>query len=206
MRYFILIILFIFNGFCLKAQTELADILKKKYDIKKGFETMVNISIDIPGLTIPPKDISVVYEKGKKPQIKGKGILLLPKKGFLNQFSELLEVQAHWILLEEKGGSMSYKLVSLDPKSDWVTADLKISKANLRIDEINLTTKESGVYLIKHSYGKENFPTATEISFLTNKFNVPLKFLGKSNIKNVKDKDGKVKGKIVLKFTNFKML
>ncbi len=206
MRYFILIILFIFNGLCLKAQTELADNLKKKYTINRGFETMVNISIDVPGLTIPPKDISVVYEKGKKPQIKGKGILLLPKKGFLNQFSELLEVQAHWILLEEKGSSMSYKLVSLDPKSDWVTADLKISKANLRIDEINLTTKESGVYLIKHSYGKGVYPTATEISFLTNKFNVPLKFLGKSNIKSIKDKDGKVKGKIVLKFTNFKML
>ena len=196
----------LFNCLDVKSQTELADNLKKKYTINRGFETMVNISIDVPGLTIPPKDISVIYEKGKKSQIKGKGILLLPKKGFLNQIPELLEVQAHWIFLEEKGGSMSYKLVSLDPKSDWVTADLKISKANLHIDEINLTTKESGVYLIKHSYGKGVFPMATEIIFLTNKFNVPLKFLGKSNIKNVKDKDGKVKGKIVLKFTNFKML
>jgi hypothetical protein len=206
MRHFILIMLFISNGFCLKAQTELADNLKKKYAINRGFETMVNISIDVPGLTIQPKEISVFYEKGKKPQIKGKGILLLPKKGFLNQFSDLLDVPAHWILLEEKGDLWLYKLVSLDPKSDWVTADLKISKTNLRIDEINLTTKESGVYLIKHSYGKGVFPTATEISFLTNKFNIPLKFLGKSNIKNIKDKDGKVKGKIVLKFTNFRIL
>ena len=206
MRQFIVIMVLFFNCFGIKAQTELADNLKKKYDIKRGFETLVNISIDVPGLTIPPKDISVFYEKGKKPQIKGKGILLLPKKGFFNQFSDLLNVPAHWILLEEKGDLKSYKLVSLDPKSDWVTADLKISKANLRIDEINLTTKESGVYLIKHSYGKGIFPISTEISFLTNKFNIPLKFLGKSNIKNVKDKDGKVKGKILLKFTNFKML
>lgn len=206
MKHFILIFIFLFQCFGVKAQTELADNLKKKYTINRGFQTMVNISIDVPGLTIPPKDISVVYEKGKKPQIKGKGILLLPKKGFLNQFSDLLDVQAHWILMEEKGGLLGYKLVSLDPKSDWVTADLKISKANLRIDEINLTTKESGVYLIKHSYGKGVFPTATEISFLTNRFNIPLKFLGKSNIKNIKDKDGKVKGKIFLRFTNFRVL
>jgi hypothetical protein len=206
MRHFILITILLLNCFGVKAQTELADNLKKKYTINRGFQTMVNISIDVPGLTIPPKDISVVYEKGKKPQIKGKGILLLPKKGFLNQFSDLLDVQAHWILMEEKGDLLGYKLVSLEPKSDWVTADLKISKANLRIDEINLTTRESGVYLIKHSYGKGVFPTATEISFLTNRFNIPLKFLGKSNIKNIKDKDGKVKGKIVLKFSNFKML
>ena len=206
MRDYILIIVLFLNCFCVKAQTELANNLKTKYVINSGFETMVNISIDVPGLTIPPKDISVFYEKGKKPQIKGKGILLLPKKGFLNQFSDLLEVSAHWILLEEKGDLLGYKLVSLDPKSDWVTADLKISKANLRIDEINLTTKESGVYLIKHSYGKGVFPTATEIIFLTNKFNIPLKFLGKSNIKNIKDKDGKVKGKIFLRFTNFRIL
>jgi len=206
MRHFILIILFFFSGFLVKAQTELADNLKKKYTINRGFETMVNISIDVPGLTIPPKDISVIYEKGKKPIIKGKGILLLPKKGFLNQFSELLNVEAHWIPLEEKGDVLRYKLVSLDPKSDWVTADLKISKASLHLDEINLTTKESGVYLIKHFYGKGIFPTTTEISFLTNKFNIPLKFLGKSNIKSIKDKDGKVKGKIFLRFTNFRML
>jgi len=206
MKHFTLILLFLFQCFGAKAQTELADNLKKKYAINRGFETMVNISIDVPGLTIPPKDISVFYEKGKKPQIKGKGILLLPKKGFLNQFSDLLNVPAHWILLEEKGDLEFYKLVSLDPKSDWVTADLKISKANLRIDEINLTTKESGVYLMKHSYGNGVFPTATEISFLTNRFNIPLKFLGKSNIKNIKDKEGKVKGKIFLRFTNFRVL
>ncbi len=206
MKHFILLILFLFNGFIINAQSELANTLKKKYTINKGFETMVNINIDVPGLTIPPKDISVLYNKGKKTIIKGKGILLLPKKGFLNQFSDLLNVAAHWILLEEKGDLLFYKLVSLDPKSDWVTADLKISKASLHIDEINLTTKESGVYLIKHSYGQGVFPTATEISFLTNKFNIPLKFLGRSSIKNVKDKDGKVKGKIILKFTNFRLL
>ncbi len=206
MKHFILIILFFFSGFILKAQNELADNLKKKYAINRGFETLVNISINVPGLTIPPKDISVFYENGKKPIIKGKGILLLPKNGFLNQFSDLLKGSAHWIELENKGDLIRYKLVSLDPKSDWVTADLKISKATLHIDEINLTTKESGVYLIKHSYGKGVFPTATEISFLTNKLNIPLKFLGKSNIKNIKDKDGKVKGKILLKFTNFKPL
>jgi hypothetical protein len=206
MRHFILITLTLLYCFGAKAQIEIAENLKKKYAINKGFETMVNISIDVPGLIIQPKDISVFYENGKKAQIKGKGILLLPKKGFLNQFSDLLNVSAHWILLEDNGDLSRYKLVSLDPKSDWVTADLKISKSNLRIDEINLTTKESGMYLIKHFYGKGVFPTATEISFFTNKFNVPLKFLGKSNIKNIKDKDGKVKGKIVLKFSNFKML
>jgi hypothetical protein len=191
------------NCFFAKAQAQLMEKLKERYDIKNGYETLVNINIDVPGLTVPPKDLSIKYEKGKKPQIKGKGILLIPKKGLTNQFTELLSNQAHWIFLSENGGFVNYKLVSMDPKSDWVTADLKILKDQNRIDEINLITKDSGEYLIKHSYASGNFPSATEISFWTSRLNIPLKFLGKSSIKKVKDKDGKIKGKIFLKFSGF---
>ena len=65
MRHFILITLTLLYCFGAKAQTEIAENLKKKYAINKGFETMVNISIDVPGLIIQPKDISVFYENGK---------------------------------------------------------------------------------------------------------------------------------------------
>jgi hypothetical protein len=206
MKYILLIAIAICNCFYAKAQTELIDKLKQRYDMKNGYQTMVNISIDVPGLTVPPKDLSIQFEKGKKPQIKGKGILLIPKKGLTNQFSDLLSIQAHWIFLSENGGFVNYKLVSMDPKSDWVTADVKILKEQNRIDEINLITKDSGEYLIKHSYVSGNYPSATEISFWTSRLNIPLKFLGKSSLSKVKDKDGKIKGKILLKFSGFHFL
>ena len=206
MRYILFIAIVFCSSFYAKAQTPLMEKLKERYDIKNGYETMVNIKIDVPGLTIPPKNLSIKYEKGKKPQIKGKGILLIPKKGLVNQFSDLLSVQAHWIFLSDNGGFANYKLVSMDPKSDWVTADIKIMKEQSRIDEINLITKDSGEYLIKHSYASDNFPSATEISFWTSRLNIPLKFLGKSSLNKVKDKDGKIKGKILLKYSGFHFL
>ncbi|HKO75742.1 MAG TPA: hypothetical protein VJU52_00910 [Flavobacterium sp.] len=206
MRYILFIAIVFCSSFYAKAQTELIGKLKERYDMKNGYQTMVNISIDVPGLTMPPKDLSIKYEKGKKVQIKGKGILLIPKKGLTNQFSELLSIQAHWIFLSENGGFVNYKLVSMNPKSDWVTADVKILKEQSRIDEINLITKDSGEYLIKHSYTSGNYPTTTEISFWTSRFNIPLKFLGKSSLNKVKDKDGKIKGKIFLKFSGFHFL
>lgn len=206
MKYIILIIILFCNCFCAKAQTELLEKLKERYDIKNGYQTMVNISIDVPGLKVPPKDLSIKCEKGKKVQIKGKGILLIPKKGLTNQFSELLSAQNHWVFLSENDFFSYYKLVSMDPKSDWVTADIKIMKEQNRIDEINLITKDSGEYLIKHSYASGNYPSATEISFWTNKLNIPLKFTGKSNLNKAKDKDGKIKGKIFLKFRDFHFL
>lgn len=206
MKHILLIAIIFCSSFYAKAQTELIGKLKERYDIKNGYQTMVNISIDVPGLTVPPKDLSIKYEKGKKVQIKGKGILLIPKKGLTNQFSELLSIQAHWIFLSENGGFVNYKLVSMNPKSDWVTADIKILKEQSRIDEINLITKDSGEYLIKHSYTSGNYPSTTEISFWTSRLNIPLKFLGKSSLNKVKDKDGKIKGKIFLKFSDFHFL
>lgn len=206
MRHILLIAIIFCGSFYASAQTELIGKLKERYDIKNGYQTMVNISIDVPGLTVPPKDVSIKYEKGKKVLIKGKGILLIPKKGLTNQFSELLSIQAHWIFLSENGGFVNYKLVSMNPKSDWVTADIKILKEQSRIDEINLITKDSGEYLIKHSYTSGNYPSTTEISFWTSRLNIPLKFLGKSSLNKVKDKDGKIKGKIFLKFSSFHFL
>jgi hypothetical protein len=206
MKHLLFVAILFLTSFYVTAQTEIIEKLKNRYDLKNGYQTRVNLSVNVTGLTIPDKELFVKHEKGKKPQIKGKGILLIPKKGFLNQFSDLLTIAAHWILLSENQGFITYKLVSLDPKSDWITADVKIFKTQNRIDEINLTTKESGEYHLKHTYTNQKFPSSTEILFWTNKLNIPLKFLGKTNLKSVKDKDGKVKGQIVLKFYDFQSL
>jgi len=205
MRNFTLIILLTSLCYSSFAQPDLAKDLIKRYEIKNGFKAVVDITIDVPGIIAPQKTIEVYSQKGKAPKIKGEGLILLPKKGFVEQFSDLLTIPVHWILLENKGNFQVYKLVSLDPKSDWVTADLKIYTKDLRIDEINLTTRESGVFQINHFYGKGKYPVRTEISFVTDKFSLPLKFLGKSDNSAPKTTDGKVKGKITLVFTKFEV-
>jgi hypothetical protein len=205
MKYLILSLFFISLGVSSSAQPELAKKLMNRYEIKNGFKAVVDITIDVPGIIAPPKTIEIYSVKGKAPKIKGAGLILLPKKGFVEQFSDLLSIPVHWIYMEDKGNYQFYKLVSLDPKSDWVTADIKIYTKDLRIEEINLTTRESGVFLINHFYGKGKYPDRTEISFVTDKFSIPLKFMGKADVTEVKTTDGKVKGKIILVFTKFEV-
>jgi len=205
MKYLTLLILLLNSGINSNAQPELAKQLKERYKINNGFKAAVDITIDVPGIIAPPKTIEIYSQKGKLPKIKGEGLILLPKKGFVEQFSELLEIPVHWILLENKGNYQVYKLVSLDPKSDWVTADLKIYVKDPRIEEINLTTRESGVFLINHFYGKGKYPVRTEINFATDKFSIPLKFMGKSNVSEARETNGKVNGKIILSFTKFEV-
>ena len=177
----------------------------ERYQIPNGFKSTVQVRIDIPGLIAPPKTIEIYAEKGKKPKIKGDGLILLPKKGFVEQFNDLLTSPGHWILLNSSGEYENFKLVSLDPKSEWITADIKFFKPDPRIEELNLTTRDTGEYLIKYSYNETSYPVKSEISFETDRLNIPLKFMGKSDLSEIKDSNGKVGGKIYVVFENFEV-
>ena len=205
MKYaFFLILMSLFCDVC-TAQPVYLKQLRERYEIRNGFKSKVNIQIDVPGIIAPTKTIEIYAEKGKKPKIKGDGLVLLPKKGFTEQFSDILTIPVHWIFLESNGDYESYKLVSLDPKSDWVTADVKLQISDPRIEEINLTTRETGEFFVKHLYENGNYPVKSEISFITDRFNIPLKFMGKSDFADVKDSNDKVSGKIILDFEDFEV-
>lgn len=179
--------------------------LEERYQIENGFKSTVNINIDVPGIIAPRKVVTIYAENGKKPKIKGKGLILFPKKGFVGQFADILKIPVHWIFLDTKSDFDYYKLVSLDPKSDWVTADVKLKISEPRIEEINITTRETGEFFIIHSYKKASYPVRSEINFVTDRLNIPLKFMGKSDFSSVKDSTGKVSGKIILEFEEFEV-
>ncbi len=200
MKKILLIILFSVNTFLIAAQPDYLDQLIERYRIENGFKTTVKINIDVPGIVAPQKTVFILLENGKKPKIKGEGLVLLPKKGFIGQFSEILEIPVHWIFLERKNDFDFYKLVSLDPKSDWVTADVKLLISEPRIEELNIATRKAGEFNVKHEYIQMNYPVKSEINFETDRFNLPLKFMGKSDFSSVKDSTGKVSGKIILEF------
>ena len=70
---------------------------------------------------------------------------------------------------------------------------------------MNISTREAGEFFIKHDYKNHNYPSRSEISFETTRFNIPLKFMGKSDFSSLKDSTGKVSGKIILEFTEIEI-
>lgn len=182
------------------AQPPVLDALKERYALPNGFAATVTVSLDVPGITAPDKTIEIQSKNGKGLKVKGEGLILLPKKGLIRQFNDLLNGQVHWIETGANPNYFEYKLVSLDNKSDWVTADVQINKADPRIDQVVLTTRDAGIFTLDHSYSGERYPAETEVAFETSKFSVPLKFLGKTDRESGLDSTELVTGKIVIHF------
>ncbi len=199
-----LLVIFI-CGFQSEQQPDIAHVLQERYEIKNGFRAEVTIKLDVPGIVVPDKSVEIYAENNKPIKIKGEGLVLLPKKGFVRQFSSLFSAPVHWIQMERYEDYEIYKLVSLDPKSDWVTADIKIFMIDPRIDEMTITTRDAGVFTVNHFYDDGKYPSRSEINFTTEKLTLPLKFMGKSDFQEIKDTTSIVTGKIFLEFMQFEI-
>jgi len=203
MKNFAFFLMLIIYGFQTDQQPEIAKQLQERYEIKNGFKTEVSVKLDVPGIVVPDKTVEIYAENNKPLKIKGEGLILLPKKGFVRQFSDLFSAPVHWIQMDRTEDYETYKLVSLDPKSDWITADIKIWLPDPRIDEMNITTRDSGVFFVTNFYENGKYPVRSEINFVTDKVTLPLKFLGKSDYPQLKDTTGRVNGKIILNYSGF---
>jgi hypothetical protein len=195
--------------FCLEEANaeELPGILQKVLKSDTTYQSIyckIYIEMDVPGLSMPEKEIELKLEKGKKPNIKSKGITIIPKHGIIGQYREFLEIDCQSILIRENGDTIVYKLVSLDKKTDWVTVDLALTQSDAKIHSMLISTRKNGEYLVRHFYSPEFdvFPEQTEISFEAIPLKLPLKFMGKQEGMEVLSKNkGPVTGKIILRYS-----
>lgn len=176
--------------------------LIEKYSSEIVVKSEINVQIDVEGMKIPNKTILVDFEEGKKPKVTGKGLALLPKKGMINQFNELFTTNMQAISMGEKDAGLFYKLVSLDEKSNWVTADIVFDEDNFQIYESVINTRKQGSLKAMHSYVDSKYPSKSIITFEVRKFKIPLRFIGRQDRSNeFPEKDEKVVGTITLLYT-----
>jgi len=171
------------------------------YTNETRIKSEITVTIQVEGMQIPTKTVHVDFESGKTPKIKGEGLALLPKKGMLNQFQELLSTPLQAISLGEQNGNLIYKLVSLDEKSQWVTADVIFNKDSYQIYEAFVNTRKHGAIKAIHSYKKGKYPTESIITFNVKKIKVPLRFIGRQNkLVDMSETDEQTEGKILLQY------
>ncbi len=203
-------LLLLFPAFCPKPlhAGELPEILKSVLQMDTSFQSIsckINVTLDVPGLSMPEKEVDLRLEKGKKPEIKSKGITLLPKHGIIGQYREFLELDCQAIPIRENGDTVVFKVVSLDKRTDWTTVDLTLTRPEGNIHSMLISTRKNGEYLVRHYYGSEDefLPQRTEISFEAMPLKLPLKFLGKQEgMEILPDNDGPVTGKIILQYSD----
>ena len=177
-------------------------VLKDRYAQSLQLKCSVQVHIAVDGMQIPDKEIYLEYQEGQKPIVRGKGLTLLPKKGGLRQFQTLFSGNIQQIALPSEDGLLRYKLVALDPKSDWITADLWLAPETYQILRTEVSTKSHGSFSTENSYEKADLPVETIISFEVKAFKLPLKFIGgsQSEFKKQALEEGQM-GKVVLRYT-----
>ena len=176
--------------------------LRSHYEWEGSLSCEILVKIDIEGMVIPEKQVKVEFIEGQDPKIEGKGLSLLPKKGTLEQFKNLLETPLQAIFLGRRGKNSVYKLVSLDPESDWITADIEFDQDTYRIHKADVNTRKNGTFQTVHRYGNSRFPQETEIRFEVKEFKLPLKFIGgEQTIENWGKEAGNKKGTVTLVYT-----
>lgn len=192
-------------SFALNCQTQNDPVIQKlreKYSGQKAIKCQITVKVEVEGIHIPEKEIYVDFQKGKKPVIKGDGLLLLPKKGTVEQLAELLSSNLHAIFIQKKGTDFWYKLVSLDPSSDWVTADIRFTEKNYNITETIVNSKKHGTFSALYMYSDKEMPIKSVITFDVKKFKLPLKFIGREHGPLELPEGEKVSpGKITLNYT-----
>ena len=200
-----LIFVFLLKG--VHAQ-ELPEILQEVLKTDTAFQSIsckIDIQVDVPGLNMPEKEIELSLEKGKKPKIKSKGLIILPKRGIIGQYREFLDLACQAIPIYENKDTIVYKVVSLDKKTDWVTVDVTLTQSDVKVQSMLISTRKNGEFIVKHTYGPESgfFPSITEISFESMPLKLPLKFLGQQDgMEQLPNDDGPVTGKVTLRYSD----
>ena len=201
----LIVLLFSFSFLNLFAQQIVDENIKtliKKYSVEPILKCEIIVEIHVEGMQIPNKTIIVDFEEGKKPKVKGKGLTLLPKKGMINQFKELFSTPMQAIFLGKRGTNFIYKLVSLDDKSKWVTADIIFNDTTFQIYESVINTRKQGSFKAIHSYQNSKYPSKSIITFDVKKFKIPLRFIGRNDkVVNFPENEENVMGEIILNYT-----
>ena len=176
--------------------------LKEKYDKDSELKCQIRIKIDIEGLTIPEKEVYVEFAKDAKTVVRGKGLSLLPKRGTVEQFRNLMGTPMQAIFLSKKGAYRVYKLVALDPSSDWITADIVFEPGENLIYETVVNTRKHGTFTTLNEYDGNDYPSRTEVTFEVKKFKLPLKFIGsEQTTETLSGMNEDVMGRVILEYT-----
>lgn len=178
MKYFLIFLYCLVYSKSFGQKDEYIEGLKQQYSEVLNLNCDVEIIVDVEGIEIPKKNVHLRFINNEL-QIEGDGISLLPKKGIINHFNDLLKSPFQSIYLSKRRNNRVYKLVSLDENSDWITADLEFDQTNYEIVRAIVNTRKFGSFKVENSYSGFKYPSSTLITFNIKKFKLPLKFLGR---------------------------
>lgn len=180
----------------------------------KDYEVDVEIKVDVEFLKVPDSNAKIYFKQPDKIKLKSEGFALLPKEG-LDFSPSFLSKKDYTAIYEREmilnGSNTSVvKVIPVGDQSNIILSTLWIDPVNKVIRKVESTTKTNGTFTIELFYNdklKYPLPEKMIFSFNVDKLNLPKVISPEANQPPKKKRvpDAPTKGKVVVKYSNYKV-
>ena len=189
------------------------DSLKTRVFSVHDYQVDIEIEVDVDFINMPVKHATMFYKQPDKIKFKSDEFIMLPKKGFDNQFQKILNepYNAIYTGTEDISGKTQYviKIIPMGKKPEIILATWWIDPDTYLITRTESNTRDQGTFVIDFKYDEPGIelPTEMTVSFEIEKISIPLKFIGKTAGMEIdKSKmDGKQTGRVYIRFSNYRI-
>lgn len=191
--------------------------VKAKLDKVRDYEASGTLKLDVSFINAPQSKVAVYYKKPNKFKVKkAGGVSILPKGGVSVNTTSLLPTGGYQSVGAGKAmidgvNTTIVKLIPTDEASDVVLSTLYIDEAKSVIRKAVVSTKESGTYDVRLSYGKYTdwgLPDKVIFSFTTKGHKLPKGITfeyEKGGERKVADKAKSNRGKVTIFYDSYKI-
>ena len=190
--------------------------LVQKLNSVKDYSVDANIRANIPLIKILPVNASIYFKQKDKLKVVSKGIAILPKQGFTDVNSFLMNKGSYMAVSSgtKDINEIKTNLITVIPTgetSEIILAKLWIDTKRDIIMRSQVTTRSSGTVIVDYTYGSEvqfGLPNQLIFTIDVKKFKMPKSVaadLNKTDQQKKKKADKDQKGTITIKLTNYKV-
>ena len=186
-----------------------------RYRLEKinDYQADIEIEVDVDFIQMPVKHARIYYKKPDKVKFESDEFIMLPKRGFDKQVTDILDEPFSAInigreLLNGRPHDV-IRIVPLGKRPEVVLATWWIDSENFLISRNESTLKKEGNFTVDFIYGEPGISLPTEMIFTIEieKLSIPLKFIGKSeglDIDREKMKENNT-GKVFIRFDHYRI-
>lgn len=215
----LLVIVLFFLNTSLNAQARendpysIIDSLRSRLETIEDYTAEVEIEVDVEFIRVPVKHATIFFKKPDKIKFKSDEFIMLPKRGFSDRLTKILEEPYTAIYLgqEIRGEDILHviRIVPLAKNPEIIVATWWINSKSYLIVKNESNSKNNSSYNIDFVYNDPTIilPTEMTFSFDIEEMRIPLKFIGKSKGMEVdKSKIDKThEGKVILRFSDYRI-
>jgi hypothetical protein len=209
---FILFFLTKFTSYSQEGSVLLQKVVSK-INLVKDYSVDALIKTDVPFIKISPVNAKIYFKQKDKFKIVTKGIAILPKQGFTEVNTFLMDKGSYMAV--DAGtkmiGDIKTTLITVIPiidNSEFILAKLWVDPKNAVIISSQITTRSSGTVNVNYSYGSQiglGLPSELIFEIDVKKFKMPKSVAADLNNSNTKSSNNKKdkKGIITIKLSNY---